>query len=156
MRSQFDRTRFTAMIPWVRVSIAQQAARLRELFPDSKLEVRNGRLIWIGELQPSDIAARYFVGIEYRLDKRPCVYVVEPDICPSGKPRPPHLYADDRLCLYYGREWNASMMLADTIVPWTSEWLFHYEIWTATGEWWGGGFHPPRSRTRRNREHSNP
>jgi hypothetical protein len=83
--------------------------------------------------------------------KRPCVYVVEPDVCAADKPRPPHLHADDCLCLYFpdGKEWNVSMMLADTIVPWASEWLFHHEIWVATGEWCGGGYHPARSRNAR-------
>ena len=31
------------------------------------------------------------------------------------------------------------MLIADTIVAWTCEWLIHYEIWLATGEWHGGG-----------------
>lgn len=31
------------------------------------------------------------------------------------------------------------MLIANTIVPWTSEWLFYYEIWLATGQWHGGG-----------------
>ncbi|MGH8092034.1 MAG: hypothetical protein ACREIF_00990 [Chthoniobacterales bacterium] len=36
------------------------------------------------------------------------------------------------------------MRLADTIVPWTSRWLYFYEIWLATGEWMGGGIpHDP-------------
>ena len=34
------------------------------------------------------------------------------------------------------------MLIADTIVPWTCEWLIHYEIWLATGEWHGGGEEP--------------
>jgi hypothetical protein len=29
--------------------------------------------------------------------------------------------------------------IADTLVPWASEWLFDYELWLATGEWYGGG-----------------
>jgi hypothetical protein len=36
------------------------------------------------------------------------------------------------------------MSIADTIVPWTAEWLVHYEIWLMTGEWYGGGDWPPR------------
>jgi hypothetical protein len=36
------------------------------------------------------------------------------------------------------------MFLADTVVPWTSEWLFFYEVWHATGLWLGGGTHPNR------------
>ena len=35
-----------------------------------------------------------------------------------------------------------NMLLATTIFPWTAEWLLHYEIWLATGEWTGGGYHP--------------
>ena len=36
------------------------------------------------------------------------------------------------------------MPIADTIIPWTSEWLFFYELWLATGgEWLGEGEHPP-------------
>lgn len=34
------------------------------------------------------------------------------------------------------------MYLNATIIPWTSEWLFNYEVWLATGEWRGGGMHP--------------
>jgi hypothetical protein len=36
------------------------------------------------------------------------------------------------------------LSIADTIVPWTAEWLVHYEIWLMTGEWYGGGDWPPR------------
>ena len=35
------------------------------------------------------------------------------------------------------------MYIADTIVPWTAEWLAHYEIWLATDDWRGGGVWPP-------------
>jgi hypothetical protein len=41
-------------------------------------------------------------------------------------------------------EWTVGMSIANTIVPWTSEWLAHYEIWLATGDWQGGGEWPPR------------
>lgn len=30
-------------------------------------------------------------------------------------------------------------MISDTIIPWTSEWLLHYEYWVLTGIWQGGG-----------------
>ena len=39
------------------------------------------------------------------------------------------------------KEIDASQFIADTIIPWTSEWLLHYEIWVATGIWHGGGIH---------------
>jgi hypothetical protein len=52
----------------------------------------------------------------------------------------PHFNPDNTLCLYHSaKEWTPAMYLAETIVPWASEWLFHYEIWKGTGEWRGGG-----------------
>ncbi|MEZ5659385.1 MAG: hypothetical protein R3E83_12920 [Burkholderiaceae bacterium] len=32
--------------------------------------------------------------------------------------------------------------IADTIVPWTYEWLFYFEEWLVSDEWKGGGRHP--------------
>ena len=48
-----------------------------------------------------------------------------------------------RLCLYYPKygEWKNYMYIADTIIPWTIEWLYYYEMWRITGEWLGGGIH---------------
>jgi hypothetical protein len=31
------------------------------------------------------------------------------------------------------------MFVSDTIVPWLTEWLFHYEAWHASKKWLGGG-----------------
>jgi hypothetical protein len=47
------------------------------------------------------------------------------------------------LCLYYrkAQEWNNQLYIADTIIPWTSEWLLHYEFWLASGDWHGRGIH---------------
>jgi hypothetical protein len=44
-----------------------------------------------------------------------------------------------QLCLYWpdGEQFNAGMYLAETILPWASEWLTYYELWQATGEWAG-------------------
>ena len=62
----------------------------------------------------------------------------------------PHLYPSPGdterppLCLYDPRtnEWRASCVVANTIVPWTIDWLACYEGWLATGRWTGGGRHP--------------
>ena len=45
------------------------------------------------------------------------------------------------------------MLMVDTTVPWTSEWLLNYEIWLATGTWYGGGEWPPR-RNHADQEHA--
>ena len=39
-------------------------------------------------------------------------------------------------------EFNYSLRIIDTIIPWTQEWLYFYEIWLLTGEWRGGGHTP--------------
>jgi hypothetical protein len=36
-------------------------------------------------------------------------------------------------------EWTSKKCIAQTIIPWAIEWLFHYELWHLTGEWSGGG-----------------
>ena len=34
------------------------------------------------------------------------------------------------------------MRLDQTIVPWTTLWLFYFEEWLASDDWKGGGMHP--------------
>ena len=49
------------------------------------------------------------------------------------------MYHDGSLCLYRTGQWVSGDLLVETIVPWTSEWLMHYEFWRATDEWLGSG-----------------
>lgn len=35
------------------------------------------------------------------------------------------------------------MLLVDTILPWTSQWLLYYELWLITGHWMGSGHDHP-------------
>ena len=78
----------------------------------------------------------------------PIVLVLDPPLVRRAEDaaRPiPHLYARPRpelppnLCLYWspGREFDVSMYLAETIIPWATEWLMYYELWHATGKWVG-------------------
>jgi hypothetical protein len=66
------------------------------------------------------------------------------------------MYDDERLCLFLpcSGEWDSTKYLAETVLPWTCEWLFHYEVWLATGGMWcGGGSHPSKAKpARRSRE----
>ncbi len=62
------------------------------------------------------------------------------DLKPDSNGALPHYYHDKQaLCLYDAVDWRPWMKLADTIVPWTVEWLWFYELWKATGEWHGSG-----------------
>jgi len=86
----------------------------------------------------------YLVRILYVLGKRPDVTVIDPPLENRNGERKPHMFDQKRLCLfrYKHDEWDSDMRIDQTILPWTCLWLFHYEIWLATGEWRGGGEHP--------------
>lgn len=123
--------------------VMEQFLALKRAFPGSKGGVRKNRLRWTVTLKPSSLSDEYKVRLLYSLERSPKVFVGNPELLKRNDERIPHRYADGSLCLYLpaAREWDSSMYLADTIVPWTAEWLIHYELWHATGEWHGGGFH---------------
>ncbi|KGH44954.1 hypothetical protein IN07_20325 [Modestobacter caceresii] len=52
------------------------------------------------------------------------------------------MFPGDELCFFYDEFVSGRHLIADTVVPCISEWLFHYELWLSTGEWHGGGLHP--------------
>jgi hypothetical protein len=125
-------------------NLMNQWVALKKSFPDSTGGVHRNRLNWFTELQPSSLSDTYQIHLQYSLEKSPRVYVVRPELQKREGERPPHQYRDGSLCLYLPKsgEWEKEFYLADTIVPWASEWLLHYEIWLGTGEWCGGGIHP--------------
>jgi len=65
--------------------------------------------------------------------------VLDPVLDPGHRDALPHVYEGDRLCLYTPGEWHPEMSLSKTIIPWTAEWLLHYEVWRSTGRSEGGG-----------------
>jgi len=126
------------------LSIAKQASILRHKFPESKTRfLKPSVLTWEGQIQPMPLCRKYTVRIKYKLKKRPEVIVINP-LLKSTKEGPlQHVFPGDKLCLFRYKyfEWNSSMPIADTIIPWTSLWLFYHEIWETTGKWYGGGEH---------------
>lgn len=125
--------------------LALQQLRLRKLFPNARCRIQRSELTWEADLTPTPLSETYRVRLTYKLDRAPRV-VVATDLermedCPL-----PHTYEDDLLCLYLPRrgEWKRDAFLADTIVPWASEWLANYETWLFTGKWLGGGTHEER------------
>src|ERR1019366_2576583 len=98
----------------------------------------------------------YFEGVVIE-NRRITVRVLSLPICldPRGTgERPRHIYLDDdgigfSLCLYDPREnqWSPEDFIADTILPWTSEWLYFFEGWMLTDRWEGGGNHPMPRKT---------
>jgi hypothetical protein len=133
------------------LTILQQAAGLKSLYPDGVNSIERNRLVWCGEIIPTPLSQTYKVKLVYERLGVPKLYVVEPQLILPKDRKWPHLYEKDRLCLYFPGEWKSRMSLATTIIPWASEWFAFYEIWLATGEWRGGGRHPaPSSRNRYN------
>lgn len=132
-----------------RISVHAQGGMLRYFFPNSTLRIigHDKGLIWEGRLQPTNLSIMYDVRIEYNVGSNPNIYVINPKPLPlaKGATKLPHIYNHEKqhLCLYHRlmNEWNERKMIAKTIIPWTSEWLMHYEYWVTTGVWNGGGIH---------------
>lgn len=125
-------------------NVMKQWLLLKKAFPYCEGGVRRNRLDWRAELQPSNLSDSYNVRLLYSLEMSPKTFVLNPELQERDGIGPPHRYRDGSLCLYMpeANEWNKHMYLSETIIPWVSEWLLHYEIWLGTGEWCGGGFHP--------------
>lgn len=119
-----------------------QANVLTSKYPGSRIvSLGQKNMIWQGKLKPTPFSQSYLIQVKYALKNRPNVFVLEPELTEENIP---HRFADDSLCLfrYKYRDWDYTMRIADTIIPWTSLWLYYYEQWLVNGEWLGGGDHP--------------
>ncbi|MBE9469117.1 MAG: hypothetical protein IMY72_12465 [Bacteroidetes bacterium] len=78
----------------------------------------------------------YKISAEYRGNLSPKVKVLEPKLVE----KPPHFYQNTKtLCLYHtdNFKWNANKLIAKEIMSWTIAWLYFYECWLQTNEWYG-------------------
>jgi hypothetical protein len=127
------------------LSIAQQAGALRSYFPDSRVTTTAAyALTWVASVTPKPLCDTYQLRLHYVLGHRPHIFVVEPKlVLAPGWTKLKHVWSTERqeLCVYYPKwhEWHPGLYLVKTVVPWASEWLYHYEIWAGTGVWHGGG-----------------
>lgn len=124
-------------------TLAQQAFLLGQLPLTSHCRVARGRLRWEGRIEPTVASESYLVRIDFRLPGAPQISVLSPPLEAPADGQLPHVYEGDRLCLCYPHEWRPQMRIDTTIVPWTSEWLFFYELWLFSGKWYGGGHGTP-------------
>jgi hypothetical protein len=131
------------------INLGNQVLGMKKYFPAFECNWKGGVVIWTGTIRPSAISESYKIKICYSLNKVPRVWVISPELVkgPNGE-KIPHIYSKNELCLYYPKywEWNKNMVIAETILPWSSLWLYYYELWHATGQWLGGGIHPRRNR----------
>lgn len=131
------------------VLIKDQVAAMKATWPILKLRHKSFEgAKWVGSLRPQ--YQKYKISIDYRLFKPPIVKVLTPELIrlpDNEEGQLPHVYPpveDPSLCLYDPKavEWDDTMLLSQTIVPWTLDWLSCYELWLMTGRWTGGGRHP--------------
>jgi len=96
--------------------------------------------------RPTPLSREYTVRIEYERGDVPKVFVKDPDISVLAAGRKlPHVYRNPlHLCLYLPGtgEWDGTMRIDRTFVPWASVWLYYFEEWLDSNDWKGGGVHP--------------
>lgn len=141
------------MVAFVGLTPPEQHALMKAAFGDRfKVRFNGPSAKWQGSVIPFDGAGSYLIQVEYTIKDVPRVRILDPQlIVRQGDKRLPHTYPDEdnrrnlvRPCLFVPDEWDARSHIAATIVPWTCEWLLHYEMWVVTGEWLGGGLHPEK------------
>lgn len=116
---------------------------LKKKYPQSKITLKKNKMIWYGEIKPTPISCLYKIKIICEKGLKPKVVLYGDHIEGIEKDDFPHCYHkyENRqmveLCLNIPTEFDYSLRIVDTIIPWSQEWLYHYEIWLATGEWHG-------------------
>jgi hypothetical protein len=120
-------------------TLIEQAFQLHSDFPDGKAKLRPTMLVWTGKLTPTPLSREYTVRIRYADGHYPGVRVLEPRLRPDERELLHHLYPNGDLCLHKLNQWDPSMLLVETIIPWTAEWLAHYELWKLNHKWYGDG-----------------
>ncbi len=123
----------------------QHILMMQKLHPQFSYRIQRDAVTWMGKLSPTDLSETYEVRIDCKQNERPQVWVMKPKLSQRDESKPiPHLYLEGDLCLYRPSkaEWRPTDLIAETLVPWASLWLYYYEVWHATGEWLGGGEHP--------------
>jgi hypothetical protein len=114
-----------------RLTVGQQVFGMKASYPHFCCMWRQGAATWTGPVQPSAMSEEYQIKVVYRLGNTPQVSILFPQL--RGRPDHPaipHVYSGNHPCLYLPRadEWNPGKSIAETIIPWTSLWLYYYEV----------------------------
>lgn len=130
------------------IRLFNQMIALKASYPTAVCEIKGDVLWWYGQIRPTSLSREYSVFLRFTLWKTPVVCVYGDELQRLDAPDFPHNYRIDakekfvEICLYRHLEFSSYKFLSKTIIPWTVEWLYFYEIWLSTGEWCGGGEHP--------------
>lgn len=143
-------------------SLLSQVQDMAHVWPKFEVALGPGQnsVVWFGPLKglerPFTLSIEYGLpvsGLVQRHRLFPVVRVLRPSLVlnfdASEEAPLPHVYFEgpdyrlSPLCLFdpMTNEWNQSMSIAKTTVPWAARWLACYELWEATGRWHGGGRH---------------
>lgn len=125
--------------------LVRQAAEIKKHYPKTVWKCKKGSIELKLALKPTTTSVTYTIKVYAKQNSTTVnIFVVEPkvDFLENGK-KVPHLYSNGSLCLFYppNNEFNYKDLWSETLIPWTSLWLFYYEVWKETGEWLGGGIH---------------
>jgi hypothetical protein len=112
--------------------------------PGAQITVTESLLAARFTLKPLALGRKYLVEVTHLRGEQPRAFVRFPRLSELVPGRTiPHLWSQKQgeLCLFYNplSEWRPGLLLADSIVPWASEWLYHFEHWEISDEWDGGG-----------------
>lgn len=139
-------TKFRRIQHYTLPELYRQITQLKKYYNIVLKSLHRGRVELELMLQPTEFSISYKIKIIANKNSTIVnIFVIEPKIKKYRNGiKVPHLYNDGSLCLFYPKndEWNYKQLWSETLIPWTSLWLFYYEIWIETGEWLGGGVHP--------------
>lgn len=137
---RFDRQQRERSRLWL---LQTEIAAMKKDFPQFRLTQMRGEFVWMGCVQPYQNGSTYRLEIRFDGVGYPRVYVRSPQLqLAPGQKAVPHVFTDTgSLCLFYppDGDWKPGDRLAKTILPWAILWLYYYELWLVTGEWFGGG-----------------
>ncbi len=98
---------------------------------------------WVSRFSPRPISRTDNVMAEYQNGwAGPQITVLGPSLLQPDEPPLPHVFKGEGPCMNSPGRWHANLQITTTIFSGSKEWLLHYEIWKATGEWRGGGDEP--------------
>lgn len=104
----------------------------------AKIKLRNGKYIVVLDYKLIGLVDAYLLKPDINMDHYLEIHTYGLRYHKTFKRKLP------KLCLEMPslNEWNPSMALMDSYVPWAAEWIEFYELWQLTGIWYGGGVHP--------------
>ena len=127
-----------------------QKSDILHKYPKTKFRILGNMATFEMWFQPSPVSPFYKVFIYYPKYGELEVWTHIENYDAIKEKNIPHIYIKNdtkkrlKLCLYYGDEFKRGMLITESIIPWTVEWLHFFEIWLATGKWLGGGHEPSK------------